>query len=294
MAIGLAFSAMSVALCEARRRGRGVEVYRTASLPLPAGALVPSLGSANVVEAAACDAVLGAILGDARRPGGLAAVAIPDLAVRVRFLDSAPAGGTREERARLVAWQLRESLPFAPAVARLDYAALGGSRTLALVASSAIVAGYEDLARRRGLLPLQVAPASLTCFTLLEPEVGPEPVAMVFAEADHVTLLLVADERPCAWRCLPDRGQGVEAIAAELADTLHALEEDGTVAGPVAIRICPDGSALAPALAAETGRPVDPIVWPGWLPEPTALPRQRGMLAALGAVLTVEASLGWR
>ncbi len=295
MGVGVALSARHVALCQARRRRGRIEIARAVTAPLPAGALTPAFGAPNLHDPGACEAALAALLAEARLGPAMVAVALPDPAVRVRLLPQEPQGGTRQEKARLVAWQLRDSLPFAPEDARVDYVPLpadGGAAgpTLCLVASDAVVSQYEDLFRRRRLLPIQVGAASLALWHLLEgsPE-APRPGdqlplsrCVLFVEEAHVTLLAFASGALRFWRCLLDRGAGPVALAHEVGDCLYGLTDDGTLPGPPRVLVHhagARGAELLDALQKEADHPVEHVAWPEGMPaDPAVLP-------ALGAAL---------
>ncbi len=197
MGLGLAFSAQQVVLCRARRRRGRIEVAQVESAPLPAGALAAAFGTPNLLDVDACEAALGGALVRARVGRSAVAVALPDPSVRVRLLPQAPRGGTRAETGRLVAWQLRDTLPFPPEQARVDCVPLGdGGGALCLVGAEPVVSQYEALLGRRHLLPVHVGAASLALWNLVETAAVPgpwleEPASRcaLFVEDGHATLV---------------------------------------------------------------------------------------------------------
>ncbi len=279
MGIGLLFSPAALALCRARRYGARVEVETTAVVPLPAGALVPGLGRPNLADLAACGAALDEVLARARVSRAAVGVAIPDASVRIRALAEVPRGGTPGETRRLVAWQVRDGLPFAPEQARADYAALPAG-AVCLVAAAPVVSQYEVFLRARRLVPVHLGAASLALWRLLA-MAGPADGVVVLAEAPSATLLVASDGVPRAWRVLA--AADPDTLTREIGDTVHALTESGALSARPRVLVHADPAvrdALVPALAAETDLEVADPRWPAGVPSDPAL------LPALGAALS--------
>jgi Tfp pilus assembly PilM family ATPase len=159
VAVGLA--AHQVSAASVQRRGGAVAVAAHAAEPLPEGALVPSLTSANVQDRAAILDALGRVferVGRARRVG----LVVPDLVAKVSLVrfDQVPARAPDLDQ--LVRWQVRKTAPFAIEDAQVSF--VPGLRTpdgqefVVSLARRAVVAEYEslcaDLGAHAGLVDL--------------------------------------------------------------------------------------------------------------------------------------------
>lgn len=295
MGLGLALTARQVVICQARRRRNRIEVARVVSAPLPASALVPSFARPNVQDPQACEDALAAALSRAGIGRATVAVALPDPSLRLRLLPELPRGGTREESERLIAWQLRDILPFPADQSRVDFlplASAGGPAALCLLASAAVVSQYEALLRRRRLLPIQIGPASLALWNLLElsrralrrDRPVPGLLCALFVEETHATLIAFAGGTLRLWRCLASDGARPDALVQEVGDSLCVLNEEGALPGPPRILVhaaTPQGGGDVGLLRRELppGVEVEEVAWPAGLPaDPAVLP-------ALGAAL---------
>src|SRR5688572_9340262 len=148
-------------------RGANLSVQSHATEPLPAGAVVASLGAHNLVDQAAVTAAVRAVLG--RLDGRVSRVAliIPDVAVKVSLVrfDQVPA--RRDDLDQLVRWQVRKSAPFPIADASVRYAkgaALpnGGREVVVVLAPRHVVEEYERACTPGGVYAGRVAPATVS------------------------------------------------------------------------------------------------------------------------------------
>jgi type IV pilus assembly protein PilM len=120
-AIEIAPEAVSVATLATR--GGEASVHAYASVALPAGAVVPSLATHNIVDPAA---VAGALREACERAGirpRRAALVVPDLSARVSIarFDQIPA--RHEDLDQLIRWQAKKSSPFPADEISLTYSA---------------------------------------------------------------------------------------------------------------------------------------------------------------------------
>lgn len=295
MGLGLAWTSHHVTLCQARRRRGKIEVSWAVSTPLPAHSLVPSFTAPNLQDLEACEEALATTLARAGIRRAAVAVTLPDPSLRIRLLPEEPHGGTREERKQLIAWQLRDTLPFPPEQARVDYVRLSAPHTspvLCLIASPPVVSQYEEILRRKRLVPIQIGAASLALWNLWEASSrepgsdgrGQGSLSVLLVEETHATLLAFAAGTPRFWRCLVGYGESMAALAQEVSDSLHTLTEEGTLPQPTRVLVHaapPRRGEVAEILRRELDLAVEEMGWQGSLPsEPAVLP-------ALGAALSV-------
>ena len=145
-AIEIAADHVSVAVVAERGQGLAVQAY--AVEPLPAGAVVASLTSSNILNRSAVVAALRAALDRAGTRPRRAALVIPDLAAKVSLVrfDTTPA--RREDLDQLVRWQVKKASPFPLEEASVTFTsgvrgADGSAEFLVAIARRDIIAEYE-------------------------------------------------------------------------------------------------------------------------------------------------------
>ena len=176
--------------------GRAV-IGAFASEELPAGVLTPALTERNIaggdeVRAALRRALDRAGLKSVRR----AALVVPDSLARVSFVELAEVPSRAGDLDRLLRWQLRKSLPFPVADARLSHFvahAEPGRTTLAVVlARQEVVAEYEAVA---AALDIHVGLVDLASFNvasaILSTGVPAGDSLLVCLAPDATTLLVL-------------------------------------------------------------------------------------------------------
>ncbi|MES1254849.1 MAG: pilus assembly protein PilM, partial [Acidobacteriota bacterium] len=114
------FAATHVAGARIERRSGRPTVIACAVEPLPSGALVASLASANLVDRPVVAGAVGRVLDQLERPRRLAIV-IPDLAGKISLLKFQQVPARARELEQLVRWQLRKTAPFAVEEAQVSY-----------------------------------------------------------------------------------------------------------------------------------------------------------------------------
>jgi len=121
-----------------------------ASEPLPAGALVPSLTSLNVVDTTAVIDALKRAVSRAGVKAKRVALVVPDLAAKVTLVpfDTVPARA--EDLEELIGWQVRKSVPFPLEEARLSFIAGAphgdsGRTFVVTLARLDIIRQYEEM-----------------------------------------------------------------------------------------------------------------------------------------------------
>lgn len=133
----------------------GPVVQGWASEALPDGAVVPSLTSLNIADAAAVGAALRRALSRAGIKGKRTGLVIPDLAAKVSLVPFETVPERQEDLAELITWQVRKGAPF-----RIDDAQMAfvpgaphgtkGRTFVVTVARKDVVRQYEDVCAAAG------------------------------------------------------------------------------------------------------------------------------------------------
>ncbi len=151
VAVELAADHVSAAAVDFRAGAAVITAHATESLP--AGALVPSLTSANVHDRQAVSNVLDRVLGRMGSPRRVGLV-IPDLVAKVslvRFEHVPPRAGDLDQ---LVRWQVRKTAPFPIDEAQVSYVpglkAADGQEFIVSLAKRSVVEEYESLCASAG------------------------------------------------------------------------------------------------------------------------------------------------
>jgi type IV pilus assembly protein PilM len=195
-----------------------VEVYT--ARPLPGGAVIPSLASANVADAAvlrqAVAEALAVVSGHSR---DLIAV-IPDAATRVFLLDFDTMPERPSEASAVVRFRLRKSLPFDVERAQVSFQARrsnGGVKVVAAVASLAVIEEYEALFRDSGYSPGVVVPSMLAALGPLE---AGRPTLVAKVDTGSITVAIVEQGGLRLLRTL-ENPHGTAVDGRQLADQVH-------------------------------------------------------------------------
>lgn len=162
-------AAHRVSVVSLAKAAGGPVVQGWASEPLPAGAIVPSLTSLNVIDQAAVVTALRAAASRAGVRGRRVALVIPDLAAKVSLVPFETVPERREELAQLIAWQMRKAAPFQIEDAQLSFTegARHGDRGrtfIVAIARQDVVRQYEDVCAAAGL---QAGVVDLASFSII-------------------------------------------------------------------------------------------------------------------------------
>ena len=239
-----------------------IEAYT--ARPLPGGAVIPSLASANLTDAGvlrrAVSDALAAVEGHSR---DLVAV-IPDAAVRVFLLDFDTLPDRPAEASAVVRFRLRKSLPFDVDRAQLSFQARrsnGAVKVVAAVASLAVIEEYEALFRDAGYRPGVVVPSMLAALRPLE---AGRPALAAKVDSGSTTLAIVEQGELRLLRTL-ENPHGTAIDGRQLADAIHPslVFFQDTYGAPIE-RILLAGTPLldqvARALGEQAGIKVEPLV----------------------------------
>jgi Tfp pilus assembly PilM family ATPase len=135
------------------RRGRQAVIGSHAVEPLPAGALVPSLTAANVIDRATVMTALNRVIERVGRPSRLALV-IPDIVARVSLVRFEKVPARTGDLDQLIRWQVRKAAPFPLEEAQISYArgirSDEGQEFVVTVARHAVIEEYEALCTEAG------------------------------------------------------------------------------------------------------------------------------------------------
>src|SRR5258705_696866 len=101
-----------VAVAVVRERGRGLAVQGYAVVPLPAGSVIASLTSTNILNRSAVTAALRTALERADARPRRVALVIPDLATKASLVRFETIPSRREDLDQLVRWQMKKASPF--------------------------------------------------------------------------------------------------------------------------------------------------------------------------------------
>ena len=150
-AIEIAASRVSAASLE--WRGGQAVVAAHASEPLPPGALVPTLTSANTHDRAAVLRALTAVVERVGRPRRVGLV-VPDVVAKVSLVRFERVPSKAQDLDQLVRWQVRKSAPFAIEEAQVSYVpalrADEGQEFVVSLARRSVIEEYEGLCTEVG------------------------------------------------------------------------------------------------------------------------------------------------
>ena len=150
------FAGHRIVAVRLERRGAAAGVAAHAVVPLAPGALVPALGTANVIARPAVAGALAAALERIGRPARLGVV-LADPVARVSLIRFQHVPGRAAELEQLIRWQMKKALPFAVEEAQVTYAPAGrtaeGQEFLVTLARTDVVREYEALCADAGAVP---------------------------------------------------------------------------------------------------------------------------------------------
>lgn len=139
---------------------------QVAGVPLPLGALLPSLRNGNIFDRDAIVAALKHALGQVALPRQRdVTLILPDTAVRVLLLDFDELPSSVEEALPVLRFRLARLLPFNPEHAQVSYQVMSRHsrllQVLAVAIPNDVLAEYESVVRDAGYEPGAVLPSTL-------------------------------------------------------------------------------------------------------------------------------------
>lgn len=253
--VALDVGSYSLKLVQAGYRKGRFYLKRFATAPVPQGLITASLTKPNIGE----EGTFKGILRDLFKKSGIKArelaLLLPDLSLKVRFLEFQELSGSREEVKELAKWRLKDSLAFSPEEVVLDYQEIssggengqGLNRILCLLGKREIIAQYDRLLEALGLQPRVVNSSSLGLYNFWEENLpaSPDGVALLNLGHQGSTLLVAVGGIPTFIRSFELGGAALdEALATSL--TIPLAE---------ASRYKKEDSFLPPAEEEKTERP---------------------------------------
>jgi type IV pilus assembly protein PilM len=244
-AVEIAPERVSVATLTSRGGGAVVQSY--ASEALPAGAVVPSLTSPNVVDRAAVAGALRSAFDRLSSRPRRVAVVIPDLAAKVSLVRFEQVPARREDLDQLVRWQLKKSTPFPVDDACVTYTpaarTIDGAEFLAAVARRDVVQEYEGVCEAVGAYAGLVDLATLSVLNLFLASSPPaSDWLVVHLRPTYTTLAIMRGEHVIYFRSRPEDDDD------SLGDLVHqtAMYYEDRLAGQGFARVLLGGSGQAP------------------------------------------------
>src|SRR5580765_7352635 len=220
VAVELAADHVSAAGVETRAGVPVVGVH--ASEPLPAGALVPSLTSPNVLNRSVVMTALQRVLertGNPRRIG----LVVPDLVAKVSLVRFEQVPARSADLDQLVRWQVRKAAPFPIEDAQVSYQpgfrAPDGQEFIVSLARRSIVEDYETLCGDAGA---HAGIVDLATFNVINAALAAAPPAssdsdwlLVHVAADYASIAILRGRHLIFFRNRGTEGEGT------LADVVH-------------------------------------------------------------------------
>ena len=140
---------------------------------LPAGAVLPGIGEANLKEPEAVAGAIRSTLGQVAPRTRSVTLVVPDTALRVFVLDFDSLPSKAAEAFPVLRFRLRKMIPFDVEHAGLSYQVLVENKdeckVLAAVMPGPVLAEYEEAVRAAGYEPGAVLPSSLAALEAVDP-----------------------------------------------------------------------------------------------------------------------------
>jgi type IV pilus assembly protein PilM len=137
-------------------------------MPLPEGVVVPSPVKENIADPAALEDIVRKLV---PHPSGhpICALILPDNAMRLSVLEFDTLPEKEEERAALIRFRLKKTVPFDVETASVAWFLQPGNKVVVALAPAGTIAQYEAPFRAAKLRPGVVMPAALAMLELLPP-----------------------------------------------------------------------------------------------------------------------------
>jgi type IV pilus assembly protein PilM len=242
--------------------GGGVEQVSTRSLP--AAALVPSLGTENILQREVVKDAVGAVLEAIGAQARDVIAIVPDAACRVALLDFDTLPERKEEANAVVRFRLKKALPFDAEKAAISYHVVrdkNGVRVIAAVMLDAVLNDYESLFRELGCNPGVVLPSTISALALID---ASEPTLALKVDPLSSSLAIVQQDQLLLFRTLEHGGKDT-LTAEQLADDIYPsvvyfADNFKLNVQRLVIAGLPDFDQIAPSLEQHTGLPIQEMV----------------------------------
>ena len=270
----------AVRLAHAGRSGKGwirPSLAAWKEVPIPPGAVVPSLIRTNLAEPAPVAEAVAAVLAEVAPRESQVSLVVPDSVARVSLLQFPRMPATRREVLELIRFRLQKVLPFRVEEAALDFQLLSDSSApepefLVALAQRTLLFQYERLLtgmeRLPGLVDLESFNlANLEASSSQAPPPGGDH-ALINAAPGSLTVLFFRDGRLIFYRSKSLTDEGPRAsdngdsstLRRELASCAAFFREHlgGTALGRATLRaVIPEADALPAVVREELGCPVE-------------------------------------
>ena len=219
VAVEIAAERVSAASLE-MRGGRPV-IAAHAVEPLPGGALVPSLTTANTHDRTAVLTALGRVLERVGRPRRIGLI-VPDPIAKVSLVRFEKVPARAQDLDQLIRWQVRKAAPFAIEEAQVSYVASvlapDGQEFVVALARRDVVQEYEDLCAAHGAHAGIVDISTFNVINAVLAAEPPEPLAdwlLVNVASDYTSIAILRGPNLIFFRSRSADSEGT------LADLVH-------------------------------------------------------------------------
>ena len=210
-------------------RGSQAVVAQHAQEELPAGAVVPTLGSLNMADVPLVAKVVGRVLGDLGRPARVGLV-VPDTVSKVSLLRLEQVPSKAADLHGIVRWQMRKSAPFPIEQAVLSLspgttAPDGSCEMVVSLARADVIAQYEQACLMAGAQAglVEIASFSVINSVLAAPGGALGDWLLVHATDTYLTLAVMRDRSLLFFR---HRGEEADGLLADLIHQTAMYYED--------------------------------------------------------------------
>ena len=222
-------TAQRVAAASLEMRGGRPVIAAHAVEPLPEGALVPSLTTANTHDRTAVLTALGRVLERVGRPRRVGLI-VPDPIAKVSLVRFEKVPARAQDLEQLIRWQVRKAAPFAMEEAQVSYVAgvlaPDGQEFVVTTARRDVVQEYEDLCAAHGAHAGLVDISTFNVINAVLAAGAPEPPAdwlLVNVASDYASIAILRGPDLIFFR---SRGADSEGTLADLVHQTAMYYED--------------------------------------------------------------------
>ena len=169
-AVEIAADRVSAATLTTRGGSATVQAYAVETLP--AGAVVPSLASHNIIDRGVVTTAVRTVLGRLGTRASRVALVLPDAAAKVSLIHFDQVPARRDDLDQLVRWQMRKSAPFSIDDACVSYtpcarSADGSGELVVVLAKRSVIEEYERVCADAGAYAGLIDLTSLSVLNLI-------------------------------------------------------------------------------------------------------------------------------
>jgi type IV pilus assembly protein PilM len=261
-----------------------VELLSTRTLP--AGALVSSLVTENILQREVVKEAAGKVLEAIGAQGRDITVIVPDASCRIALLDFDTLPERKEEAQAVVRFRLKKALPFDAEKAVISYHQVKdtkGVRVAVAIMLDSVLKDYESLFVELGCNPGVVLPLTVSALALID---ASEPTLALKVDSLSSSIAVLQEDQLLLYRTLEHAGK-TTLTAEQLADDIYPsvvyfADNFSMNVERLVIAGLPDFAQIAPLLQQHTGLPVQEMILAG-VPEDTQSKSE--LFAVAGALL---------